>query len=187
MRERTGGYRSRMTTLLDKRRIGERTPMLRCELTATKVYSNLVLALRDMRTANGRDPVTGEGDGNESWIGLTLAMIVLDTLSGSTQPAGKRFRRLLTDHGVDADDARYIYIFRCALLHGYGIPKPETVDGRRLFVSPAAGAYAVDTSRPDRIVVSVPAFCGCLVERIAHAIPQQWDTGLINTDVVLGP
>jgi len=37
--------------------------------------------LRDIRSANGRDPETGDGDGNDSWIGLSIAMIVLDTLS----------------------------------------------------------------------------------------------------------
>lgn len=174
-----------MTTLLDRGGFGKRGPILRCELNETKIYSTLILALRDMRTANDRDPATGAGDGNESWIGLSLGMIVLDTLSGSGPNVGQRFRKLLADNGVDEDDARYIYAFRCSLLHGYGLPKPEALDGRKLFVSPAVGAYAVDTSRHDRIVVSVPAFCSRLVERIAHAVPQQWDTELINTYVTL--
>ncbi|WNV84724.1 hypothetical protein [Umezawaea sp. Da 62-37] len=49
-------------------------------------YLPIELALRDMRTANGRDPDTGDGTGNESWIGLCLGMIVLDTLSGTGHP-----------------------------------------------------------------------------------------------------
>ena len=55
--------------------------MLQCPRDQSSLYPTLVLALRDMRQANGRDPVTGTGDGNESWTGLSLAMIVLDTLS----------------------------------------------------------------------------------------------------------
>ncbi len=57
--------------------------MLQCPRNQSNLYPTLGLALRDMRQANGRDPEKGTGDGNESWIGLSLAMIVLDTLSGS--------------------------------------------------------------------------------------------------------
>jgi hypothetical protein len=39
------------------------------------------------RAASGRDPETGNGDGNSSWIGLSLGMIVLDSLSRSS-PCG---------------------------------------------------------------------------------------------------
>jgi hypothetical protein len=56
--------------------------MLHCPLRQTHLYPTLVLALRNMRSANGRDPTTGDGDGNDSWIGLIIGMIVLDTLSG---------------------------------------------------------------------------------------------------------
>jgi hypothetical protein len=176
-----------MTTEQDKGCVGEAGPMLSCDLDATHTYSNLVLALRDMRTANGRDTATGVGDGNASWIGLAIGMIVLDILSttGQGEQVGVRFRRLLTDHGVGEEDARYIYKFRCALHHAYGIPAPVTIDGRRLFVTDAEDAYAVDTSRADRIVISVPAFCGRLVERIAYEAPKQQVSTLINTHIVL--
>ena len=60
-----------MTTEHDHGEIGVR--MIRCTLDATGVYRSRVLAFRDMRTANGRDPVSGHGAGNESWIGLALA------------------------------------------------------------------------------------------------------------------
>jgi hypothetical protein len=149
-----------MTTEQDKGCVGEAGPMLSCDLDATHTYSNLVLALRDMRTANGRDTATGVGDGNASWIGLAIGMIVLDILSttGQGEQVGVRFRRLLTDHGVGEEDARYIYKFRCALHHAYGIPAP---------------------------VISVPAFCGRLVERIAYEAPKQQVSTLINTHIVL--
>jgi hypothetical protein len=137
-----------------------------------------------MRQANGRDLVTGAGEGNASWIGLSLAMTVLDTLSGSG-PVGDRWNRLLTSHGVTADDARIIYKLRCSLLHGYGPPKPSDVNGRTVLLTPDATAYAVDTSQTDRVLVSVPVFCGRLVERIAHAAPHNWDASLIDTDIEL--
>jgi hypothetical protein len=60
--------RFEMTTAID--RGGRFTPMLRCETNQTHLYTTLVLALRDMRDANGRDPTTGAGDGNASWIGV---------------------------------------------------------------------------------------------------------------------
>jgi hypothetical protein len=62
-----------------------------------------------MRQANDRDPTTGSGDGNESWIGLSLAMIVLDTLSGDDHDVGGRWERLLTRHQVSPDDAKIVY------------------------------------------------------------------------------
>lgn len=158
--------------------------MLRCELRDSNLYPSLVLALRDMREANGRDLVTGAGDGNRSWIGLSLAMTVLDTLSGSG-PVGNRWARLLTSHGVPKEDAEIIYKLRCSLLHGYGVPKPTAVNGRSVLLTPDTTAFAVDTGTPDKALVSVPVFCGRLVERIAAAAPQNWDTSLINTDVQL--
>jgi hypothetical protein len=109
-------------------------------------------------------------------------MVVLDTLSGSNNGVEKRWIRLLTAHQISAEDAKFIYKFRCSLLHGYGPPKSEDVDNRMVLVTPAVGAFAVDTSRKDRVLISVPVFCGRLVERIAYEAPHQWDTNLINTN-----
>jgi hypothetical protein len=53
-----------------------------CGVRPSGLYPSLVLAVRDMRTANGRDEETGAGVGNHSWIALALGMVVLDTLSG---------------------------------------------------------------------------------------------------------
>ena len=159
--------------------------MLQCELRASNLYPSLVLALRDMRQANGRDPVTGDGQGNESWIGLSLAMVILDTLSGSSNGVWARWELLLTAHGITQEDARIIYKLRCSLLHGYGLPKPSTVSGRTVLLTSDVTAHAIDTSTSTsgRALVSVPVFCGRLVERIAAAAPQNWDTSLIDTDV----
>lgn len=99
--------------------------MLRCDLNEANVYPTLFLALRDMRTANGRDETTGAGRGNESWMGLSIAMTVLDTLTSGNEPVGQRWESLLTSHGVDPADAKLIYALRCSLLHGYGPPKPR--------------------------------------------------------------
>jgi hypothetical protein len=156
--------------------------MLRCELRDSHLYPSLELALRDMRQANGRDPMTGAGDGNESWIGLSMAMIVLDTLSGDDDDVGLRWKRLLTDHGLSAHDAEIVYGLRCALLHGYGPPKPAMSCGRKVLLSDDRATYAVDTSRDGHAVVSVPVLCGRLVERIATEVPGDWDDSLINTD-----
>lgn len=175
-----------MTTQQDKG--PDAGPMLLCDLDETDTRTTWFLALRDMRTANGRNAATGAGEGNNSWIGLTVGMTLLDILSTSDRDenVGVRFRRLLTEHGVSEDDARYIYKFRCELHHAYGIPAPGKIDGRNLFVTPAVGAYAVDTRRSGRIEISVPAFCGRLVERIAYeAVPTWRGSGLINTNVVL--
>jgi hypothetical protein len=170
-----------MTTRLDRGSDSE-PPRLRCEENTSNLYRSLILALRDLREANGRDLVTGVGSGNHSWIGLSLAMVVLDTLSGSG-PVGDRWERLLTTHGIERDDAVLIYKLRCSLLHGYGLPKPTAVGGRSVLITPDTTAYAVDTSEPSRALVSVPVFCGRLVERIAAAVPQSWDLSLINTDI----
>lgn len=157
--------------------------MLQCEVDASGLYPSLVLALRDMRQANGRDLVSGAGEGNESWIGLSLGMIVLDTLSGSAEGVWDRWKLLLTSHGITPEDAKIIYKLRCSVMHGYGLPKPSAVAGRPLLLTSDAVAFAVDTSVAGRASVSVPVFCGRLVERIAAAAPQNWDTSLINTDV----
>ena len=156
--------------------------MLRCELRGSHLYPRLELALRDMRQANDRDPTTGTGDGNESWIGLSLAMIVLDTLSGDDtmwvidgapadtyQPlAGRREDRVRTPllpaarlRAAEADEER----------RPEGIALPTT-----------APLTQLDTSRPGQALVSVPVFCGRLVERIAAEAPGDWDDSLIDTD-----
>jgi hypothetical protein len=69
-----------VTTLRDHG--GTPVEMLTCPVRPERRYISRDLALRDMRTANERDPESGAGDGNRSWIGLSLAMIVLDSLSG---------------------------------------------------------------------------------------------------------
>src|ERR1044071_2135520 len=102
-----------MTTQLD-RGTDPAPPMVQCELRASNLYPSLVLALRDMRQANGRDLVTGDGEGNESWIGLSLGMVILDTLSGSSHPVGARWELLLTTHGITQEDAGIIYRLRCS-------------------------------------------------------------------------
>jgi hypothetical protein len=57
-----------MTTLAD--RGGTALQRVDCTLPSDRdVYLPLELALRDMRTASGRDEATGELPGNESWIG----------------------------------------------------------------------------------------------------------------------
>jgi hypothetical protein len=102
--------------------------MLRCPLQEGEhLFPSLVLALRDMRYANQRDRETGDGDGNQSWTGLSIGMIVLDTLSGDgdTDKVGERWSRLLTNHGVSDEDAAIIYALRNSLLHGYGPPEPS--------------------------------------------------------------
>lgn len=172
-----------MTTLLD---LGTepKPQMLRCELAPDNVYSTLILALRDFRHANGRDTTTGAGDGNTSWVALALGMIVLDTLSGpADQPVGKRWEHLLTTHDITESDAKLIYLLRCSLLHGYGIPKPQLIENRRLVLNGDLAAYALVTDQPGLAVLSVPVFCGYLVERIASQAKMFWDVSLINTDI----
>jgi hypothetical protein len=112
-------------------------------------------------------------------------MVILDTLSGSSKGVRARWDLLLTTHGITQEDAQIIYLLRCSLLHGYGLPKPSTVGGRTVLLTPDVTAHAVDTSTPCRALVSVPVFCGRLVERIAAAAPQNWDTDLIDTDAAI--
>lgn len=155
--------------------------MLQCQLEFRSVYSSLVLALRDMRTANGRDETTGAGLGNSSWIGLAIGMAVLDTLTGpGTKNVGAKWRRLLTEHGVNKSDADDIYLLRCSILHGYYIPKLS--EGRRLQLVGDQHVHAVDTRIGNLVCVSVPVFCRCLVERIALEAQDDWDETLIDTD-----
>ena len=162
--------------------------MLQCPVGSTTIYPSLVLALRDMRTANGRNPVTGDGAGNESWIGLSLGMVVLDTLTPASEPVGQRWRRLLTDHGIDDEDgdATIIYALRNSLLHGYGLPKPEDAGNRRVGLTAAQEGWAVDTRVNGEARVSVPLFCGRLIERIVAEAPRNWDTSLIDTNYRYG-
>jgi len=179
------GYGRTMTTLADK----GRTAMERvsCALPSDRnLYLPLELALRDMRTANGRDEDTGERPGNSSWIGVCLGMIVLDSLSGTSRPVGVRFKKLLTDNEIEPGDADIIWSVRNALLHGYGVPKPGTAGERDVVFTDDAGAHALDTSRPRLALFSVPVFCGYLVERIAAAAYEQWDASLttVNEDLL---
>jgi hypothetical protein len=155
---------------------------LLCPLRASGLYPTLVLALRDMRTANGRDEETGAGDGNRSWIGLALGMVVLDTLSGEATGVWDRWERLLTRHDVTEDDARLIYELRCSLLHGYGFPRSDKVGGRIVVTTGRPTGFAVDTSRPGAADFSVPLFCSLLVERIASEAANDWDVASINVD-----
>jgi hypothetical protein len=165
-----------MTTLAD--RGGTAVSRVGCTLPPERnVYLPLELALRDMRTANGRDEDTGERSGNESWIGVCLGMIVLDALRDLEACWGS-FKKLLTDHGIEPEDADMLWDIRNALLHGYGVPKPVESAGRSVVFTSDAGACALDTSRPQLALFSVPMFCGHLVERIAAAVPEQWDPSL---------
>jgi hypothetical protein len=157
--------------------------MLHAPLNDSHLYTAFVLALRDFREACGRDAATGVGDGNASWTGLILGMVVLDTLSGSG-PVGTRFKNLLAQHGISPDDAKVIYMLRCSLVHGYGPPRPDLIGGRKLLLTDDHDAYAVDTSHTGRVWLSVPVFCGRLVERIAAAAEGGWDVSLLDTDYV---
>jgi hypothetical protein len=160
--------------------------MLRCPLSATTVYSSLVLGLRDMRAAHGRDLETGGGNGDRSWIGLVIGMAVLDTLTGpSSQEVGRKWLNLLTSHGVELADAADIYSLRCSLLHGYCVPKLK--NGRRMLLTPYQDAHAVDSSESGVVKVSVPVFCRCLVERIALEAKDDWDDTLIDTTILAAP
>jgi hypothetical protein len=92
---------------------------------------------------------------------------------------------LLTNkHGLPRKDATIIYKLRCSLLHGYYLPHPDKdIDYRTVLLTPYHDAYALDTSQPGLALVSVPVFCGRLVERIvATALLDEWDTKLINTN-----
>lgn len=182
-RRATGLGSALVTTTLDVGR-GDAPHMLQCPVTGTSLYPTLVLAVRDMRTANGRTETTGEGTGNASWIGLSIAMTVLDTLTSGTEKVGQRWINLLTSHGVAEADAKLIYALRCSLLHGYGPPKASAAtDNRNVLLTADPHAHAVDTSRDGVALVSVPVFCGRLVERIAFAAWKDWDQELVNTDM----
>ncbi|MGA8297587.1 MAG: hypothetical protein WB770_11140 [Acidimicrobiales bacterium] len=171
-----------MTSELDH--ANSHVSMLRCELGSTSLYSSLVLAVQDMRTANGRDEVTGDGSGNDSWIGLTLGMTVLDSMTPDHGHVGKRLTGLLVGHGISGEDAKIVVELRHSLLHGYGLPKPHAVGGRTVYLIPDTDCYAVDSSTPGFALVSVPVFCSRLVERIVSESPDSWDTTLIDTRAV---
>ncbi len=175
-----------MTTELDRVTPGGTPNRLPCNLEPSGIHPTLALALRDMRLAHGRDPVTGDGPGGDSWVGLVLGMVVLDTLSGNTGNVGERFQALLAQHGVPPADAAIIYRLRCSLLHGYGLPSRDQLDGRKIALTNNWDDPAVDTSDADQIRVSVPVFCGFLVERIARAAGNGWDDQLIDTGATIG-
>ena len=82
------------------------------------------------------------------------------------------------------EDSTIIFKLRCSLLHGYYQPNPEKEIGyRTVLLTPYHNAYALDTSQAGLALVSVPAFCGRLAERIVATAPlDEWDTTLINTD-----
>ena len=170
-----------MTTTHD--RGGAPVTMLRCPLRASGLHPTLVLALRDMRRANGRDEETGRGEGNAWWAGWALGMVVLDTLAGDTSGGRVQelFEQLLKDHGIEPDDARTIYRLRCSILHGYGLPTTGQLGGRRAIITDERHAVALDSDVKGRIVVSIPVFCAHLVERIAFEAPANWDATQIDT------
>ena len=169
-----------MTTKLD---IGTNDPARRlAPLDASPIYPTFFLALRDMREANRRDRETGEGLGNDSWIGLSLAMVVLDTLRGSSRDKVKQeWIALLTAHDVSDEDAEIIYALRCSLLHGYGPPRAVDAQNRRVVLTGDQTAHAVDTDTAGKANISVPVFCRCLVERIVANGPGNWDGSLVDT------
>jgi hypothetical protein len=141
-----------------------------------------------MRTANGRSEETGDGLGNESWIGLSIGMTVLDTLTKASDPHQQRMLRLLTAHGVDERDAEVIYHLRNSVLHGYWLPNDAKLGNRRMLLHREQSSYALDTDvSANDIYLSVPVFCRCLVERVALEAQHNWDETLINTDVFRGP
>lgn len=168
--------------LMTTKRDHSKTPpnMLHCPLRPTSLYPTLVLALRDMRAAHGRDEVTGAGEGTPSWIGLTLGMVVLDTLTGDTMDVGKRWKQLLARHGITKDDACLIYALRNSMLHGYGLPSTQRIGGRKVLLTSRLQGFAIETSQPDTADVSVPLFCSLLVERIAAEAPDDWDVTSID-------
>lgn len=136
-----------MTTLAD-RGTEQEPERLPCPLRAGKHQSTLTLALRDMRQAHGRDVVNGSGFGNESWVALVLAMIVLDTLTGEEQQdQGRRWRELLVGHDVPRPDAEIAYALRCSLLHGYGLPRKDArhANGRTALLTPPPSAPTPST------------------------------------------
>jgi hypothetical protein len=78
-----------------------------------------------------------------------------------------------------------IYALRNSLLHGYGVPKPSRTHGRTVLLTSDPSRYAVDTSKRGQALVSVPVFCGHLVERIVAEAYDQWDVTLLDTDIKL--
>ncbi len=112
-------------------------------------------------------------------------MTVLDTLTSGSEPVGQRWVNLLTRHGVTEADAELIYALRCSLLHGYGPPKPSAgTDNRIVLLTDDRFTFAVDTSPDGVALVSVPIFCGRLVERISCAAWRGWDQTLVDTDIL---
>ncbi len=169
-----------MTTLRDHGTMP--VAMLTCPVRPEHLYIPRDLAIRDMRQANERNRETGDGDGNRSWIGLSLGMIVLDSLSGpGRDDVKKRWMRLLTGHDICEDDAAIIYELRCSVLHGYGFPRPAMTFGRVVVLSDDVNAYALDTDDEGIATLSVPVFCSRLVERIAAEAVGGWDDSLIDT------
>jgi hypothetical protein len=81
---------------------------------------------------------------------------------------------------VSEHDAKIVYA-ALLLLHGYGPPKQDKNSGRRVLLTNDRTAYTVDTSHDGLALVSVPVFCGRLVERIAAEASGHWDDSLINT------
>jgi hypothetical protein len=170
-----------VTTTLDRGSLAL-PQMLQCPLRDSNLYPTLVLAMRDMRTAHGRDETTGAGDGAASWPGLTVGMIVLDTLSGTATPVQARWMNFLKSNGISEHDAKIIYATRNAILHGYGPPTDlNKTGGRRVLFTDDTAAYAVDTSTTGLARISVPVFCSRLVERIAVSVPDSWDVSEVNT------
>ena len=126
---------------------GDRPPsMIQCPVGIAPVHSSLTLALRDMRTATARDEETGDGPGNASWIGLSIGMTVLDTLTKASDPHRQRMLRLLTAHGVEERDAEVIYHLRNSVLHGYWLPKNTKLRNRRMLPHREQTSYALDTT-----------------------------------------
>lgn len=66
------------------------------------------------------------------------------------------------------------------MLHGYGVPRPEDTADRNVVFTNDTTAYALDTSHPGVALLSVPVFCSHLVERIAAAVPELWDSSLTS-------
>jgi hypothetical protein len=171
-----------MTTLRDHGR--SEIQMLRCPLDGNgpSLYPTLRLALRDMRQAGGRDLVDGSGTHNWWWPGLALGMIVLDTLSGDAPGVRQRFQALLIERGIMETDAQLLWALRCSLLHGYGLPR---LHDWQMFATREWDAYALDTSRMGLAVLSIPVFCGRLVERIVSEMPDRWDVTLLDTNALI--
>jgi hypothetical protein len=65
------------------------------------------------------------------------------------------------------------------------VPNPSRTHGRTVLLTSDPSRYAVDTSKRGRALVSVPVFCGYLVERIALEAYDQWDVTLLDTNVKL--